>query len=138
MEIHEPDGRNDILQQVENGALTVVRSYQALGRLYRGIICSTLRQYAMLGDAAAMTDGIIGNDDDRWIFTEDNPMRALSTAAQLAGAARVLRGFNDGSDTIRSGAVRLAEKLERWNAENVGDIFLDEETNAFIAEMAAS
>ena len=95
VEIHEPDGKNDILQQVENGALTVVRSYQALGRLYRGIICSTLRQYAMLGDAAAMTDGVKGNDDDRWIFTEDNPMRALSTAAQLAGAARVLRGFND-------------------------------------------
>ena len=95
VEIHEPDGRNDILQQVENGALTVVRSYQALGRLYRGIICSTLRQYAMLGDAAAMTDGVAGNADDRWIFTEDNPVRALSTAAQLAGAARVLRGFND-------------------------------------------
>ena len=95
VEIHEPDGKNDILQQVENGALTVVRSYQALGRLYRGIICNNLRQYAMLGDAAAMTDGIIGNDDDRWIFTEDNAMRALSTAAQLAGAARVLRGFND-------------------------------------------
>ena len=94
VEIHEPDGRNDILQQVENGALTVVRSYQALGRLYRGIICSTLRQYAMLGDAAAMTDGQ-PNADDRWIFTEDNPMRALSTAAQLAGVARVLRGFND-------------------------------------------
>lgn len=95
VEIHEPDGRNDILQQVENGALTVVRSYQALGRLYRGIICNSLRQYAMLGDAAAMTDGIPGNADDRWIFTEDNPMRALSTAAELAGAARVLRGFND-------------------------------------------
>ena len=95
VEIHEPDGKNDILQQVENGALTVVRSYQALGRLYRGIICNSLRQYAMLGDAAAMTDGVSGNSDDRWIFTEDNPMRALSTAAQLAGAARVLHGFND-------------------------------------------
>ena len=95
VEIHEPDGRNDILQQVENGALTVVRSYQALGRLYRGIICNSLRQYAMLGDAAAMTDGLTGNDDDRWIFTEDNPMRAISTSAQLAGAARTLRGFND-------------------------------------------
>jgi hypothetical protein len=49
----------------------------------------------MLGDAAAMTDGVIGNDDDRWIFTEDNPMRAISTSTQLAGAARILRGFND-------------------------------------------
>ena len=95
VEIHEPDGKNDILQQIENGALTVVRSYQALGRLYRGIICNSLRQYAMLGDAAAMTDGQIGNDDDRWIFTEDSPYRALSSAASLAGVARVLKGYND-------------------------------------------
>jgi len=95
VEIHEPDGRNDILQQVENGALTVVRSYQALGRLYRGIICNTVRQYVLLGDAAAMTDGEPGNDDDRWIFTENNPGRALSTVAQLAAVSRVLRSFND-------------------------------------------
>jgi len=95
VEIHESDGKNDILQQVENGALTVVRSYQALGRLYRGIICNSLRQYTLLGDAAAMTDGTPGNDDDRWIFTEDNPGRALTTAAQLAAVARTLRDFND-------------------------------------------
>lgn len=95
VEIHESDGKNDLLQQVENGALTVVRSYQALGRLYRGIICNNVRQYVLLGDASAMTDGKIGNEDDRWIFTEDNPMRALSTAAELAGASRVLCGFND-------------------------------------------
>ena len=95
VEIHEPDGKNDLLQQVENGALTVVRTYQALGRLYRGIICNNVRQYVLLGDASAMTDGQIGNEDDRWIFTEDNPMRALSTAAELAGTSRVLCGFND-------------------------------------------
>ena len=83
------------MQQIENGALTVVNSYISLGRLYRGIICNSLRQYAMLGDAAAMTDGVIGNDDDRWIFTEDNPGRALSTAAELAAVSRVLKGFND-------------------------------------------
>jgi hypothetical protein len=94
-EIHQPDGKNDILQQIENGALTVVNSYITLGRLYRGIICNNLRQYAMLGDAAAMTDGVIGNEDDRWIFTEDNPGRALSTAAELAAVSRVLKGFND-------------------------------------------
>lgn len=94
-EIHQPDGKNDILQQIENGALTVVNSYISLGRLYRGIICNSLRQYAMLGDAAAMTDGVLGNDDDRWIFTEDNPGRALTTAAELAAVSRVLKGFND-------------------------------------------
>lgn len=94
-EIHQPDGRNDLLQQVENGALSVVNSYLALGRLYRGIIANSLRQYVLLGDAAAMTDGVIGNDDDRWIFTEDNPGREMSTAADLAAASRVLKGFND-------------------------------------------
>ncbi len=94
-EIHQPDGKNDLLQQVEHGALSIVNSYLALGRLYRGIICRDLRQYVLLGDAAAMTDGKAGNGDDRWIFTEDNPGRELSTAAQLAATARVLKGFND-------------------------------------------
>lgn len=95
VEIHQPDGKNDILQQIEHGALSVVNGYLALGRLYRGIICNNLRQYVLLGDASAMTDGIIGNDDDRWVFTEDNPGREMSTAANLAATARVLRGFND-------------------------------------------
>lgn len=94
-EIHQPDGKPDLLQQVENGALSVVGAYRALGRLYRGIICNDLRQYVMLGDASAMTDGIAGNDDDRWVFTEDNPSRELTTAAQLAAVSRVLKGFND-------------------------------------------
>ena len=94
-EIHQPDGRNDILQQIENGALSVVASYKALGRLYRGIICPTVRQYVLLGDAAVMTDGQAGNEDDRWIFTENNPNREMSTAAQLAAVARSMQGFND-------------------------------------------
>ena len=95
VEIHQPDGKNDILQQIEHGALTVVNGYLALGRLYRGIICNNLRQYVLLGDAAAMTDGVLGNDDDRWVFTEDNPAREIATATNLAVTARVLRGFND-------------------------------------------
>ena len=94
-EIHEADGKNDILQQIENGALSVVAAYNAFGRNYRGIIASQLRQYVILGDAAAMTDGIPGNEDDRWIYTEDNPGRDMGTAYMLAGAARSLRGFND-------------------------------------------
>ena len=94
-EIHQPDGKNDILQQIEHGMLSVVGGYRALGRLYRGIICNSLRQYVLLGDAAAMTDGVKGNEDDRWVFTEDNPPRELTTAAQLAACARALRGFND-------------------------------------------
>lgn len=94
-EIHQPDGKNDMVQQIENGALTVINTWLALGRPYRGIICNSLRQYVLLGDASAMTDGIAGNEDDRWIFTEDNPGRAVSAAAGMAAAYRVLQGHND-------------------------------------------
>lgn len=107
-EIHQPDGKNDLLQQVENGALSVVNSYLALGRLYRGIICNDLRQYVLLGDAAAMTDGKAGNEDDRWIFTENNPARELSAAAQLAAVSRVLKGFND---TLSVHCLEIARKV---------------------------
>lgn len=107
-EIHQPDGRNDILQQIEHGALSVVNSYLALGRLYRGIICPDLRQYVLLGDASAMTDGIPGNADDRRVYTEDNPGRELSTAAYLAATARTLDGFND---TLSRHSLEIARKI---------------------------
>jgi len=107
-EIHQADGKNDILQQIEHGALSVVGAYNALGRPYRGIICSKLRQYVILGDAAAQTDGIAGNDDDRWVYTEDNPDRDLITAARLAGTYRALRGFND---TLAVRCLEIAEEL---------------------------
>lgn len=107
-EIHQPDGKNDILQQIEHGALTVVGGWKALGRLYRGIICNDLRQYVMLGDAADMTDNATGNADDRWVFTEDNPPRELTTAAQLAAISRALKGFND---QLSADALEAAVKL---------------------------
>jgi hypothetical protein len=110
VEIHQPDGKPDILQQIEHGALSVVGGYRSLGRLYRGIICPDKRQYVLLGDGSTMTDGLIyyrqlmpgertgtGSSvpDDRLVFTEENPSRELTVAAHLAAASRVLRGFND-------------------------------------------
>lgn len=108
VEIHQADGKNDLLQQIENGALSVVAAYNALGRNYRGIICNQLRQYVLLGDASTMTDGVRGNDDDRWIYTEDNPRRDLSTAASLAGTARILKLHND---TLANRCLEIAIKL---------------------------
>ncbi len=107
-EIHQPDGKNDLLQQVEHGLLSVVGAYRSMGRLYRGIICNDLRQYVLLGDSSAMTDNVKGNEDDRWVFTEDNPPRELTTAAQLAASARALRGFND---TLSAQALEAATEL---------------------------
>ena len=108
VEIHQPDGKNDILQQIEHGLLSIVGAYRSLGRLYRGIICNDLRQYVLLGDAGAMTDGIKGNDDDRWVFTENNPSRELMAAAGLAASSRALKGFND---TLSLQALEAAKTL---------------------------
>ncbi|MCR6657875.1 MAG: glycoside hydrolase family 9 protein [Asticcacaulis sp.] len=108
-EIHQPDGRNDALQQIEHGLLSVLGGYKALGRTYRGIIEPTLEQYTLLGDVSSQTDNLDYDPalpkgertartssipDDRYVFTEDNPNRELTTAAQLATAARVLTPTN--------------------------------------------
>jgi hypothetical protein len=121
VEIHRSDGKNDILQQIEHGILLVVGAYNSLGRFYRGIIANDLRQYVLLGDSAAMTDGVRGNDDDRWVFTEDNPLRELTTAAQLAAASRALKGFNDTSGAQALGAAREIYKA----ADGEGNCFAE-------------
>ncbi len=108
-QIHKPDGKNDAIQQIEHGLLSVLGGYNAMGRTYRGIQEATLTQYTLLGDISTDTDGLdydpalkAGDKtsktsaltDDRWVFTEDNPDRELVTAAQLATASRVLKTEN--------------------------------------------
>ncbi len=123
VEIHQPDGKPDILQQIEHGALSIVAGYNQLGRLYRGIIAPTVRQYVLLGDASAMTDGEVRGTrpadffgsvtlpdpyDDRMVFTEQNRSRELTAAQQLAATSRVLKGYND---TLASRCLAIAEEI---------------------------
>jgi len=123
VEIQTPDNKPDILQQIEHGALSIVGGYLAMNRLYRGIICPTLRQYVLLGDPINMTDnipfdnkvnktspevGLFGSPDDRWVFTENNPQRELETAAALAATSRTLKGFND---TLSVHCLTIAKNL---------------------------
>lgn len=104
--IHQPDGKNDAVQQLEHGLLSVLGGYHALGRLYRGIQDATLHQYTLLGEAANSTDNVVGKPveglgnyfqsvpipaDDRLVFTEDNPDREITVAGQLATVARVMK-----------------------------------------------
>lgn len=125
VEIQRPDGKADVLQQIEHGLLSILGGYQTMGRFYRGIIEPTLRQYTLLGDAANLTDnkpfradpdghnpsvGLPGSPDDRWVFTETNPARALETAASLAAASRVMRGYNDSLGQL---CLHIAQEV--WN-----------------------
>ncbi len=78
-EIHRPDGRADVLQQIEHGALNIVGGYKSLGRLYRGVITPTLRQYTLLGDTINVTD------NKR--FDPQQPAGAATQPPALKGAA---------------------------------------------------
>jgi hypothetical protein len=125
VEIQEPDGKPDALQQMEHGLLSIIGGYKSMGRLYRGIIEPTKRQYVHLGDPSSITDnipftsknetnapavGLPGAPDDRWVFTEENPNRELQVASCLATSARVMKGFND---TLATQGLQIAEEL--WN-----------------------
>ncbi len=110
VDIHHPDGKPDLLQQIEHGALQLAAQQRAFGRAIPGIIEPHLSQYHHLGDASTQTDGLVydpklapgqrdgdrsGNPDDRWAFTGKSPATNLASAAALAAASRALRGYND-------------------------------------------
>lgn len=124
--IHKPDNKPDILQQIEHGLLSIIGGYESMGRLYRGIICPTLKQYVHLGDASTMTDNLIYNEnekdpilnkplpkDDRWVFTEINPQHELQTAQALAAANRVLKNFNS---ELAEKCLKIAEEIYNVNS----------------------
>ncbi|MEH6406465.1 MAG: glycoside hydrolase family 9 protein [Leeuwenhoekiella sp.] len=123
VEMLQPDGKPDVLQQIEHGALSIVGGYKSMGRFYRGIIVPTKRQYVLLGDPVNHSDNEIfsnkaedeniamgqkGAPDDRWVFTEDNPGREVNAAAGLAAAARVLKGYND---SLAADCLSIAEEI---------------------------
>ena len=125
--IHKPDGKPDILQQIEHGVLSIINAYESMGRLYRGIICQSLKQYVHLGDASTMTDNFIYREsqlnpilnkkllnDDRFVFTEINPARELYVAQTLAAAYRVLKDYNS---ELSEKCLKIAEELFNLNSK---------------------
>ena len=109
VDIHVPDGKPDVLQQIEHGVLTILGGYENLGRVYRGIISPTIPQYTMVGDVSGQTNNIPYNrsvkyngtyetiqgiKDDRLVFTEENPSHEFDAIQGLAAAARALREYD--------------------------------------------
>ncbi|HEY2971827.1 MAG TPA: glycoside hydrolase family 9 protein [Pyrinomonadaceae bacterium] len=123
VKIHQPDGKPDVLQQIEHGVLSILGSYRGMGRLYRGIIVPTLQQYVLLGEETNSTDNLFhdsslkadersathsGKTDDRLVFTEQNPAHEYKGIAALAMAGRVLKKLNSG---LAKESVAAAEAL---------------------------
>ncbi len=140
-QIHVPDGRADALEQVEHGVLTILGGYRAMGRVYRGMQEATLQQYVLLGDPSNETDNLrfnssmapgersgtdSGKPDDRWLFTEQNPVHEYKAIAALAAAGRVLQATRP---QLSRECIVAAEGL--WLAEQ-------DEAKGFDARMMAA
>ena len=128
VDIHRPDGKPDILQQIEHGTLNLVAQCENIGHPVQGIIVPNMHQYHHLGDAMTETDNLpynpdlkpyetdgksSGTLDDRWAFTTRQPYLDYSTAATLAAASRALRGFNN--DLAERSLVCAKRLLEEAN-----------------------
>jgi endoglucanase len=77
VQLFQPDGKPDILQQIEHGVLSIVGGYKSMGRLYRGVQDATLRQYTHLGDGSVMTDNLVFHDD-----ASGTALKILAAAAE--------------------------------------------------------
>ncbi len=108
--LHVPDGKPDILQQVEHGVQYLLTGYRVAGHSFTGISDPNLDQYGTLGEPSIITDNRVfdpslgvdevkgdrsGRRDDRYAFTNRDTGMEYASAAALAAASRVLRGFND-------------------------------------------
>ena len=127
VEMHVPDGKPDVLQQIEHGALYLASMYDAVGYAVHGVVEPDVAQYTHLGDASTKTDGLIydpsleygereggrsGRPDDRWVFTSKSSALNYGSLAALAAASRALRGYND---ALADKALRIA--TEGWAEE---------------------
>lgn len=123
VDIHRPDGKPDMLQQIQHGTLNLVAQVKNIGHPVRGIVVPKLHQYHHLGDAINETDNLLYNPDlkpyetdgkysgtldDRWAFTERTTFLDYYTIAALAAASRVLKGFDD---TLSQQSLMYAQKM---------------------------
>jgi hypothetical protein len=127
VEVHVPDGKPDILQQIEHGIIQLVAQQDAVGFAIHGITEPDVAQYTHLGDAGSKTDNLIydpslrpgqerggrsGTPDDRWAFTSRASGLNYGSAAAFAAASRVFGGYND---ALAARTLQLAKSI--WAKE---------------------
>jgi len=128
VEMHVPDGKPDILQQIEHGVRYLASMYDAVGYAVHGVVEPDVAQYTHLGDAASKTDGLVydaslkfgerkgdrsGTPDDRWVFTSKSSALNYGSAAALAASSRALRGYDD---ALADKALKIARQV--WAEEH--------------------
>ena len=136
VDMHVPDGKPDLLQQIEHGTLQLLAQHRAVGYAINGIVEAHLSQYTHLGDGSTKTDNLVynpnldtlqsdgftsGTFDDRWAFTNRSTPLNYGSIAALAAASRALKGYND---TLAQAC--LATAIRVWTEEHshAPDIFI--------------
>ncbi|MCX6321743.1 MAG: glycoside hydrolase family 9 protein [Bacteroidia bacterium] len=129
VDIHLPDGKPDILQQIEHGTLALIAQHRAVGHAINGIIASDIKQYTHLGDGSTTTDNLIYNPyfkdresngkysglfDDRWAFNSKSSSLNYGSVAALAASSRVLWGYND---KLAEECIQTAVRV--WEEEHI-------------------
>ncbi|GAB3509926.1 glycoside hydrolase family 9 protein [Pseudoxanthomonas daejeonensis] len=119
VEIHQPDGVPDLLQQIEHGTLMLIAQHRVFGHAIPGIVEPDLGQYTHLGDAVTKTDGKVDDPsdpdsphDDRLAFTSNTTALNYGSAAGLAAASRALRDHNS---ALAAESLATAKKV--WEFE---------------------
>jgi hypothetical protein len=127
VELHQADGKPDLLQQIEHGTLALIAQYRAVGHAIPGIVEAHIDQYTHLGDASTKTDNLIfdakksegdsdgfksGTFDDRWAFTSKSSPLNYGSMAALAAASRALAQQNP---ALANEAINTAKKA--WAEE---------------------
>ncbi len=156
VQIHVPDGKPDVLQQVEHGVLYLLSQYKAFGHAIPGVVEPTLQEYTHLGDAASKTDGRIYDShrtsdgfssvpDDRWAFTTHITALNYDVASALAAASRVLRDYDAALATeCLTTAIRVwdeehkAQPVEFHSFNTTGGDLRDEEIKAAVELLIAT
>jgi endoglucanase len=135
VDIHRPDGKPDLLQQIEHGTLFLISHFRSVGHALNGVVEAHLSQYTHLGDAVTKTDNLIytpefdsletdgfrsGTFDDRWAFTNKSTPLNYGSIAALAAASRALRGYND---ELARECLETAKKVWAEEHSHEPDIF---------------
>jgi len=93
LNVRQPNGIPDLLEQIEWGTRWLLAMQAADGRVFVGVVESPDR-YGETALPEAMTDGIPNTGDERWLFHDYHSDVNLKFVVALAAASRALRASN--------------------------------------------
>ena len=125
--LFEPDGKNDMLQQIAFGMEWLISMVKQVGHVPGGVITHIGPDYGSAGDPSSITDGLLydtnlaeteqkngysGKFDDRWLYTDRNTGGQYQFVQIAAISARLFKNIDD---SLSTASLRFAEQI--WDFE---------------------